>query len=55
MVRGPGRLRRSQMSGHNDGCLCCAPPPTERSAWKFDPSGLDAAKAADDEGDSDST
>ena len=41
MVRGPGRALRARqrLPGHNQGCLCCAPPQS-RSAWRFDPDAV---------------
>ena len=53
MVRGPGRALRARqrLPGHNQGCLCCAPPQS-RSAWRFDP---DALKKGDDDDDDDGT
>ena len=51
MVRGPGRALRARqrLPGHNQGCLCCAPPQS-RSAWRFDPDALKKSGDDDDDG-----
>ena len=51
MVRGPGRALRARqrLPGHNQGCLCCAPPQS-RSAWRFDPDALKKSGGDDDDG-----
>ena len=50
MVRGPGRALRARqrLPGHNQGCLCCAPPQS-RSAWRFDPDALKKDGGDDDD------
>ena len=52
MVRGPGRALRARqrLPGHNQGCLCCAPPQS-RSAWRFDPDAVTGGGSGNNDDD----